>query len=279
MQISDLKIAAMSVQYIQHSLEYTLHSFERLGLHNIELWGAEPHYYADACVVNPEDDERFVRLKNQLNKHGLKVVMFTPETLAYPYSYSHPEPQVRKRTIQYMVQACRQAVALGCKQVFINSGCGLRDLPREENWQRCRESFTELCTKAEEFGVDLVLEQLQPYESNLITSLEDCKRMLQEVNKPNLKICLDLVAMEVAGDTVDAFFDAFGDKIAHIHLADQNHEILGDGTYPLMSYLNALAEHEFKGYVSLEINDSIYWDDPHRSLEKSVEWLKSHKVL
>ena len=81
--------------------------------------------------------------------------------------------------------------------------------------------------------MELVLEQLQPYESNLVYSLADIDRMLKEVGYENLKVCLDVVAMEVSGDTVDDFFRVLEDQIAHIHLADSNHEILGEGVYPV----------------------------------------------
>lgn len=78
-----------------------------------------------------------------------------------------------------------------------------------------------------------MLEQLQPYESNLVTSLNDIKNMLGEVQRKELKVCLDVVAMEVAGDTIQDFFHQLGKDIVHIHLADQNHEILGNGHYPI----------------------------------------------
>ena len=48
-----------------------------------------------------------------------------------------------------------------------------------------------------------------------------------------------------------------------------------NGELPLKDYLKTLEEYDYDGIVDLEINDSIYWDDPHESIRKSVEWLKA----
>lgn len=271
---SSLKFSAMSVSYVQHSLEFLIDSYKKIGIKSIEFWAAEPHFYSKNFPERSQALDRLKDIKKQLDEAGINVSMYTAETLNYPASYSHPDKHVRDATISYMKDVCQEALILGCKQVFVNTGCGLRDLPREENWSRCVDSFKQLCDFAEGIGVDIVLEQLQPYESNLVINLEDCIRMKNEVAKNNFKICLDVVAMEVAGEKIDEYFSAFGKDIVHIHLADNNHEILGEGSYPIDVYLKYLEAIKFSGYISLEINDSIYWLDPHKSLELSYDWLR-----
>lgn len=100
--------------------------------------------------------------------------------------------------------------------------------------------------------------------------------MLHDVQCENLKVCLDVVAMEVAGDTIHDFFSQLGNNIVHIHLADENHEILGKRNYPIKEYLDYLSNVDYDQYVSLEINDSIYWEDPHASLKESVDYLNNN---
>ena len=120
------------------------------------------------------------------------------------------------------------------------------------------------------------MEQLQPYESNLVLNLQDIKRVLDEVDSPAMYICVDVVAMAVAGEELKDYFEVLGrDRIKLIHFADTCHYILGDGELPLKDYLKTLEEYDYDGIVDLEINDSIYWDDPHESIRKSVEWLKA----
>ncbi|MDD7767081.1 MULTISPECIES: sugar phosphate isomerase/epimerase family protein [Anaerococcus] len=274
-----LKFSAMTVSYIQYSLVYLIKSFGRLKIDNIELWAALPHY--DIYLDKNTDlyNKQLEKIKNKLKENNMKIVMFTPETLAYPYSYSHPNEIIRNRTVEYMKKACNDALDLGCNQVFINSGCGLRDIPVEDSWKNCVDSFKKICKYAENLGINIVLEQLQPYESNLVINLQDCIRMKKDVGYDNLKICLDLVAMEVANEKIEDYFNTFGDDIAHIHLADSNHEILGDGNFPIDKYLEYLESINFDKYISLEINDSIYWNDPEKSLRESIRWLKDNNYM
>lgn len=267
------QIAAMSVQYVQYSLDYTIDSFAKCGVKNIEFWGAEPHYFRLNYLTRYEASNKLRKISKQLEESGIKVVMYTPETLAYPYSFSSPEESVRNRTVEFFDMACNDALELGCHRIFMNTGCGLRDVERNISWNYTVESYQRICDIAKRYGVELVLEQLQPYESNLVTSLKDVKNMLRDVQRENLKVCLDVVAMEVAGDTIHDFFSQLGNNIVHIHLSDENHEILGSGNYSINGYLDYLSNVEYNQYVSLEINDSIYWKDPHTSLKQSVDYL------
>lgn len=48
----------------------------------------------------------------------------------------------------------------------------------------------------------------------IVNSAADTKRMIEAVDHPALKACLDLGAMAVAGDTIDDYFDLLGDDVA-----------------------------------------------------------------
>lgn len=270
------QFSVMSVQYVQHSFDFFLDSMKRCGIKHIDLWGGAPHYSRINYDTGTEAEKKLKEIKNKIDDNGLTVAIYTPETLTYPFSYSSPEPAVRQSTIDYMSAAMEDARLLGTNDLFINTGCGLRDLPREESWKRCVESVRILCEKAELMEINMVIEQLQPYESNLLVTQDDMLRMLAEVNHPSLQVCVDLVAMEVMGENLETQYSLFGDKIKLFHYCDGNpsgHFILGDGNLPLQNYIQIMEKHDFKGYLSLEINDSIYWLDPHESIRKSVAFI------
>lgn len=274
-----LKFSVMTVPYIQYSLDYTLESLKKCGFQYVEFWAGCPHFNSELFRRFGQSMKYIQKIKKKMDALNLKTVMYTPETLAYPLSYSHPDKNVRDKTVDYMIKACEEAAALDCFRVFINSGCALRDVPLEDSWKRCAESFYKICSFAYVSGIDIVLEQLQPYESNLVTSLKDCVRIKQMIPFDNLKICLDVVAMEVAGENMHQYFNTFPDDIVHIHLADQNHEVLGDGHYPIVDYLKYLENIKYDQFVSLEINDSKYWEDPHSCIYRSKEWLCKHQYM
>ena len=91
-----------------------------------------------------------------------------------------------------------------------------------------------------------------------------------------MQVCVDVVAMEVMKENLEVQFDLFGSKIKLIHFCDGNpsgHYVLGDGNLPLKEYIDVLKKNNFMGYLSLEINDSIYWGDPHDSIRRSVRYM------
>lgn len=270
--------AVMSVQYFHYSFDYFLDSMEKCGLKNIDLWGGAPHYCRLDYLTSTEAFRKTNEMRKKIEDRGMKVVMYTPETLAYPYSLSSPEAAIRNRTIDYFDLAMEDALNFGTDKVFINSGCGLLDLPREESWKRAVETIIYICEKAKKKGITMVIEQLQPYESNLLTTCDDMVRMLKEVNSCNLKGCIDVVAMEVVGESLNKFFINLPHEIDLIHYSDgdpSGHYILGDGNLPLKEYIDILQKYDYQGYVTLEINDSIYWDNPHDSIKRSVDYLKT----
>lgn len=268
--------AVMSVQYVHYSLEYYLDSMVKNGLRHVDLWGGIPHYCRLDYPFAEDAKQKIGSIRAMMEERGLDVSVYTPETLAYPYSFSHPEEEVRKRTVDYFSMAMDDALLFGTNKVFLNSGCGLLDLPREESFARLVDTYKKIAAIAEQKGIELVLEQLQPYESNLVLNLQDIKRVLDEVDSPAMYICVDVVAMAVAGEALKDYFEVLGrERIKLIHFADTCHYILGDGELPLKDYLKTLEEYDYDGIVDLEINDSIYWDDPHESIRKSVEWLKA----
>ena len=271
-------VAVMSVQFVQYSFDYYLDSMEKCCLHKVDFWGGSPHYCRLDYRSSEEAAARLRELRGKIEAHGMETVMYTPETLGYPFSYSSPDRRLRERTIEYMKLAMEDALTLGTDKVFLNTGCHSRDLPREEGWKRTVESFQTLCDFAEHIGVELVLEQLQPYESNLATTLPDIQRMLNEVDSAALGVCVDLTAMEVAGERLEDYCETFGKRFRWVHYSDSHHLILGDGEFGkkrLEGYIRTLEKYDYAGAVDLEINDSIYWEDPHSSVFRSAEYLRA----
>lgn len=271
-------VSVMSVQYVQHTFNYYLDSMAKAGLTKVDLWGGVPHYCRLNYKSTIEAAQQALQLRREIEARGMEVVIYTPETLAYPFSYSAPDPVVRSRTIDYMKQAMDDALVLGTNRVFLNTGCHPRDLDREEGWKRTADSFRVLAGLAENMGVQLVLEQLQPYESNLVLSLADIKRMLAEVGSPALACCVDVVAMEAAGDTLEGFCRELGDKLQWVHYSDSHHLVLGEGNYgreKLEGWVRTLERYDYQNFLDLEINDSIYWEDPHGSVQRSADYLRA----
>lgn len=254
------QIAGMNIHYLFYPLEYFLDVQKEVGIKTIELWAGAPHFYLD--TMGYQDCKA---VKKKIEDRGLKVKVFTAENCTYQYQVAAQTPELFEKSFQYFSNALRAASELGCPIMQINSGWGYWNEDREEAWKRSREMLTRLAEEAAKYQIRLAMESLRPQESQLVITLKDAKRMFDEVNHPNLKILIDTTAMSVAGETIDDWFEVFGDNIIHTHFIDSNpygHLAWGFGNRSMKAYLEALARHNYTGYLGQELTEFDYFENP-----------------
>lgn len=179
--------------------------------------GGSPHYCRLDYATSAAATRKIREIRKKAETLGMQLVIYTPETLGYPYSFSAPEQAICDRTLDYFDMAMDDALEMGTNCVFINTGCGSQDIPREESWKRAVESISKICEMAQRRGISMMLEQIQPYESNLLVNLPQMKAILEEVNSPALKTCVDLVAMEVVDKNLENYYAVLVGRHHSIH--------------------------------------------------------------
>jgi fructoselysine 3-epimerase len=254
------QIAGMNIHYMRYSLDYYLDAQVAAGIKSLEFWTGVPHYYLDPMTYSDCKE-----LKQKIVSRGLEVKVFTPENCMYQYQFAANKPEIFEKSFHYFSNGIKATAELGCRIMQCNSGWGYYDETREEAWKRSREMLSRLADVAKSEGITLALESLRPEESNLVITVQDAKRMFDEINHPNMKILIDTTAMGVAGETLQDWFDVFGREIVHMHFVDGNpygHLIWGDGTHNLEDFLKTLKKNGYTGYLAQEITDARYYKDP-----------------
>jgi protein FrlC len=225
------QIAGMNIHYVNYSLDYFLDAQQRAGFKSIELWCAAPHVWLDH--MHYYDAEQIAR---KIRARELQVQVLTPENCTYPYQFAAKEPEHAVRSFGYFSNGIRLAEELGCKYMEVNSGWGYWNEDREEAWKRSRDMLARLADVAADHGITLVMESIRPEESQLVITVQDAKRMIDEVGSPHLKAMVDTCAMGVANETLEEWFDCLGSDIRHMHFIDgrpYGHLIWGEGLHPL----------------------------------------------
>lgn len=254
------QVAGMNIHYVNYSLDYFLDAQQRLGFRTIELWCGNPHVwidhmrYYDAAV-----------LRKKIAARDLRVCVLTPENCLYPYQVGAKEPELRERSFAYFRNGILLAEELEVPMMEINSGWGYWNEPAEEAWKRSQDMLSRLADEAENHGVILVLESLRPEESQIVTNLEQTKKMLAAVNSHYLKPMADLCAVSVAGESLADWFEAFGKDLCHMHFIDGDpygHLVWGDGTHHLGKEIQILNQYGYEGCLGQEITDGRYFADP-----------------
>lgn len=205
----------MNIHYLFFSLDYFLDAQVEAGIENLEFWCGTPHFWLDC-----ESFGDCRRLRRMVSERGLEIIAFTPGSTVYQYQYAAQEADRSEKSFRYFRNGIRAAAELGCRLMAVNSGWGYHNEPRENAWARSREMLGRLAVAADREGIVLALESLRPEESQLVVTLADARRMVQEVGHSALKTMIDTTAVGVAGETVSQWFEAFGADIVHSHFVD-----------------------------------------------------------
>lgn len=266
-------VAGMNFHYKHYPLEYFLDAMARYECKNIELWGAAPHFYVDDLSLH-----EIRNVKKEINRRDLSVVCFTPEQCVYPINLAAKEDRLREKSIQYFIKSAEAAKELGAPLLLVTPGWGYENEEPDEAWKRTRDSLERLSTVAADLDLTLAFEPLTRVESNLVFDSKSLKRMLDEVNSPNLKGMIDTIPMALANEDFKDYSSLLGEDLVHIHFIDgkpEGHLVWGDGVLPLEKYIDQLNQIGYKGFLTLEYTSYQYVQNPDEAMERSLKILSS----
>ncbi|MBY0095053.1 TIM barrel protein [Priestia aryabhattai] len=272
-----MKIAGMNITFRHYPFQYFLNSMNHLGISSIELWAGEPHMYV---YRNALSNIRSIR--KEIKSRDMNIVCYTPEQCVYPYNIAALDSQWRKESINYFIENLYAALELETNMMLITSGIGDFSVSKEESWKFASDSIFQLSKIAEKEGINLALEPLTKFESNLITDSRGLKRMIEEINSPSLKGMIDTVAMQLAGETPNDYFSILP-ELCHFHLVDGDsqsdaHLALDDGVLNWREYLTSLHTHNYQGTCTLEIMGANYYQNPQDAIMKSVQKVRELNI-
>lgn len=194
----------------------------------------------------------------------------SPKALHGPFgdlSFGSCDALIQKVTRDRFEFAYGKAVELGAQHVVLHHGY----VPHTNTyggWLRRSVKFWEdfLATKSPD--VTFYLENLLEVDAELIGDV------LQAVNHPNLKACLDLGHAFCHGKTsLKKWIEVLGDGIGYVHfhdnLGDQDaHLSLGEGRLPLDEIC----------YLLEQVTPEVIWalEVGPENLEDSLFWLETH---
>lgn len=137
-------------------------------------------------------------------------------------------------------------------------------------WGWAVEHVRELAEYAQGLGLELAIE-LEPFHMSIVNTIERMEQLLNDVDHPAAKANVDISHVALTGDPAEQVKRLKG-RIGHVHLSDCDGKKHGDlppgrGVVDFPPYLQALADSEFGGTVSIELE---YSPEP----EKIVEWVR-----
>ncbi len=135
------------------------------------------------------------------------------------------------------------------------------------------EALKECSRVAAEKDVNLAIEPINRYETDLIHTVDEGLDLIRKVGADNLGLLLDTFHMNIEEPVIEESIRTCGDRIFHFHVADSNRWYPGAGHLDFNSILRALYSTGYQGFVSGEFMPLPTADFAAR---RSIEWL--HKI-
>jgi sugar phosphate isomerase/epimerase len=195
-------------------------------------------------------------LRRLLTKHRLEIAAFGTGAgwLVQKLTLTSPDPQIRLAARRYIAAIIDLAGGFGAPAI-IGSMQGRIEPShsREQAMAWLKESLTDLSSQAASYGVPLLLEPLNRYETNVFNRLTQTAEFLNSLGSHNVKLLADLFHMNIEESDIFSALRSSASLIGHVHLADSNRHAFGFGHTDFTKVKSALREMNFCGYLSAEI--------------------------
>lgn len=123
---------------------------------------------------------------------------------------------------------------------------------RKIEWERAVKNLRKVCQMAGERGLQIALEPLNRFESDLVNTVDDLIRLINDINHPAAAIMLDGFHMNIEERDVEAAIVKAGDKLVHMQVSENYRGTPGTGQTRWESYRTGLERIDYKGTVSIE---------------------------
>lgn len=195
-------------------------------------------------------------IKEQLDSLGLEALVcgaFGPTR-----DLTSDDAQLRQTGIDYIETCLDIATELGTSFFAgpMYSAVGKARMVSLEQkkieWERAVEGLRTACELAAARGLDIALEPLNRFESDLINNVDDVLRLIKDINHPSAKVCLDMFHMNIEEPNPEQAIVKAGDKLIHIQVSENYRGTPGTGSTNWKAYYSGLEKINYQGAVSIE---------------------------
>lgn len=213
------------------------------------------------------DKKRIALLKQAAKSYNLTYSLHAPFA---DVNIASPIKPLLNASLKRLTQSLANANALDAKMWVFHPGqrTGIGQFYPGADFKQMCQSITQLYAQAEEYGLNIALENLPAKYWFLMNTPQEFQKMYKETNLP-IGITMDLGHANLEGQ-IQPFFTQLADKIVHIHASnndgsDDQHFGVEDGN---IDY-NWLAETLSKiGYDKTVVVESMH------KLPQSIQKLK-----
>ena len=141
-----------------------------------------------------------------------------------------------------------------------------------------------------ELGINIDLEVVNRYETNIMNTGLEGLEFLDQVNRPNAFLHLDTYHMNIEEDGLQKSVLAAGERLGYVHIGESHRGYLGTGNVDFDSFFAALKKINYQGPITFESFSSAVvdpalsnalcvwrnlWNDSDDLAKKSLDFMKA----
>lgn len=240
-----MKYGAHSLMFAASLTENALGMFDEakdLGLDGLEVHIGDPSRIPIDAVRSKKEET------------GLETTFTT--MLDKDCNIVSPEPAVREAGMRFLK---------GCVDVVVElDGSGLSGVIHSaydhftgtmrtpDEWRWSVECLREIGEYGQDRGVALGVEPINRYKGYFLNTTEDARRLVDDIDHPNVGLLLDTFHMNVEDKSFYQSFKLAGDRLLHVHLNENDRGVPGTGHVPWDEVFRALDEIGYDGWGVME---------------------------
>lgn len=191
------------------------------------------------------------------------------------YYLTTPDEAVRKSTADYLGELARLCRDLGGNVMVLGSPVQRNLLPgisHDQAMELAADCLKRTMPVMEECGVTLAVEPLGPKDGTFLNTAELGVQLCEMVASPHCRLHLDCKAMASEAKPIPQLLRENARLLAHFHANDPNMRGPGMGELDFVPIFQALAEIDYRGWVSVEVFD--YEPGVEALASESIEYMQ-----
>ena len=204
----------------------------------------------DPALINTTE------VKNSLKKNNLKANVcgaFGPTR-----DLTSDDKTIRENCLSYIESCLDICVELDCNffggPMYSAVGKARMVSPeqRKIEWERAVNNLKKVCEMASSRGLQIALEPLNRFESDLINTVDDVVRLIKDIDHPAAKIMIDGFHMNIDERNIEEAIITAGANLIHVQVSENYRGTPGTGQTRWDDYKRGLEKINYKGAVTIE---------------------------
>jgi D-psicose/D-tagatose/L-ribulose 3-epimerase len=196
------------------------------------------------------------KVKSALDQNGLNAIVcgaFGPSR-----DLTNDDPAVHENCFQYITQCLDLCNAWDAKFLAgpMYSAVGKARMispeQRKKEWDLAVTNLHKVCKLAHARQLEIALEPLNRFESDMVNTADDVIRLVNDVNHWSAKIMLDGFHMAIEERNIEQAITSVGNRLIHLQVAENYRGTPGTGQTPWNSFKQGLQNIDYQGTVSIE---------------------------